>query len=180
MSPTLPRTRPVYTNNRTRIAVGRNARLWARCGQGRMQGYFKRAGCIALRLMVVLLWCDTIQVVPAQTPSHPFEFMEATIPQLQAALATGVGTSRDLVAMYLARIDAYDKRGPALNAISVTNSKALEQADALDAERRAGALRGPLHGIPIIVKDNYETKTCRPRMVHSIWQGGYRQMMPIW
>jgi hypothetical protein len=86
-----------------------------------MQGYFKRAGCIALRLMVVLLWCDTIQVACAQTPSHPFEFMEATIPQLQAALATGVVTSRDLVAMYLARIDAYDKRGPALNAISVTN-----------------------------------------------------------
>jgi amidase len=122
-----------------------------------MQGFFKRVGCIALRLMVVWLWCQTIQVVGAQTPSHSFELMEATIPQLQAVLATRLVTSRDLVAMYLARIDAYDKRGPALNAISVTNSKALEQADVLDAERRAGALRGPLHGIPVVVKDNYET-----------------------
>jgi len=66
-------------------------------------------------------------------------------------------TSRDLVTMYLARIEAYDQRGPALNAISVTNSKALAEADALDAERRAGASRGLLHGIPVIVKDNYET-----------------------
>jgi Asp-tRNA(Asn)/Glu-tRNA(Gln) amidotransferase A subunit family amidase len=59
--------------------------------------------------------------------------------------------------MYLSRIEAYDKRGPALNAISVNNTKALEEAAVLDAERRAGGTRGPLHGIPIIVKDNYET-----------------------
>jgi amidase len=83
--------------------------------------------------------------------------MEATIPELQAALATGTVTSRDLVSMYLARIEAYDHKGPALNAISVTNQKALAEADALDAERRAGASRGPLHGIPVVVKDNYET-----------------------
>jgi len=80
------------------------------------------------------------------------------LPQLQAALTTGVVTSHDLVMMYLASIEAYDKRGPELNSISVTNSKALEQADVLDAERRAGTLRGPLHGIPIVVKDNYETQ----------------------
>jgi amidase len=83
--------------------------------------------------------------------------MEANIPQLQAALAAGSVTSRDLVAMYLARIEAYDKRGPALNAISVINPKALADAARMDDERRAGALRGPLHGIPVIVKDNYET-----------------------
>ena len=86
-----------------------------------------------------------------------FEFMEATIPQLQAALSTGTITSRDLVAAYLARIEAYDKRGPALNAISVVNTRALDEAAAMDAERDAGKWRGPLHGIPIIVKDNYET-----------------------
>jgi len=122
-----------------------------------MWGNFRRAIRIALNLSVVLLWCDTIKAVSAQTPTRSFEPVEATLPQLQAALATGAITSRDLVAMYLARIEAYDKRGPALNAISVTNSKALERADALDAERRAGVLRGALHGIPIIVKDNYET-----------------------
>jgi amidase len=55
--------------------------------------------------------------------------------------------------MYLARIDAYDQRGPTLNAISATNRNALTEADARDAERRAGAP----HGIPVIVKDNYDT-----------------------
>jgi amidase len=62
-----------------------------------------------------------------------------------------------LVTAYLARIDAYDQHGPALNAISVVNSKAIDEAAALDSERRAGAVRGLLHGIPVIVKDNYET-----------------------
>jgi Asp-tRNA(Asn)/Glu-tRNA(Gln) amidotransferase A subunit family amidase len=83
--------------------------------------------------------------------------MEATIPQLQAALSGGTVTSKDLVTAYLGRIDAYDQRGPALNAISVINSKALDEAAAMDAERRTGKKRGLLHGIPIIVKDNYET-----------------------
>jgi amidase len=83
--------------------------------------------------------------------------MEKTIPQLQAALSNGTITSKALVTAYLARVEAYDKRGPALNAISVINSKALDEAAAMDAERRAGAMRGLLHGIPIIVKDNYET-----------------------
>jgi len=86
-----------------------------------------------------------------------FEFIEATIPQLQAALSAGTITSRELVAAYLARIEAYDQHGPALNAISVVNGKALDEAAALDAERRTGRTRGLLHGIPIIVKDNYET-----------------------
>jgi amidase len=83
--------------------------------------------------------------------------LEATIPQLQAALTVATLTSRDLVSMYLARIDAYDQRGPTLNAISATNRNALTEADARDAERRAGPPHGALHGIPVIVKDNYDT-----------------------
>jgi Asp-tRNA(Asn)/Glu-tRNA(Gln) amidotransferase A subunit family amidase len=83
--------------------------------------------------------------------------MEATIPQLQAALAAETITSKDLVGAYLARINAYDQKGPALNAISVINSRSLDEAAAMDAERRAGKTRGPLHGIPVILKDNYET-----------------------
>ena len=86
-----------------------------------------------------------------------FDLMEASIPQIQAALTAGIITSRALVAAYLARIDAYDQRGPALNAISVVNPGALDEAAALDAERRTGKMRGPLHGVPIIVKDNFET-----------------------
>src|SRR5258708_10576621 len=95
----------------------------------------------------------------ASSQTHPrsFELMEATIPQLQAALSEGTISSHDLVEMYLARINAYDKKEPALNAISVTSANALAEADKLDAERRGGSLRGPLHGIPVIVKDNYDT-----------------------
>ena len=120
-----------------------------------MSFILKHAIRTGLNLVAVLIGCGATQVARAQAPLPPFELMEASIPQLQAALATALVTSHDLVSMYLARIDAYDKRGPALNAISVTNSKALEEADALDAERRAGVLRGPLHGIPVVVKDNY-------------------------
>lgn len=83
----------------------------------------------------------------AQMHTQSFELVEATIPRLQSALSTGIVTSHDLVAQYLARIEAYDRHGPALNAISVTNGKALAEADARDAERRAGADHGPLHGI---------------------------------
>jgi amidase len=95
----------------------------------------------------------------AQAPTRSFELLEATIPDLQAALAAGSVTSRDLVSMYLARIDAYDQKGPALNAISAINGQALAEAEALDAERKTRPLRGPLHGIPIILKDNFETVT---------------------
>src|SRR5712671_906293 len=96
-------------------------------------------------------------ILNANAQTKSFEFMEATIPQLQAALAAGTITSKELVSAYLARIEAYDQRGPALNAISVVNSNALDEAAAMDAERRAGKTRGLLHGIPVIVKDNYET-----------------------
>nr|QEO74272.1 amidase [uncultured bacterium] len=72
-------------------------------------------------------------------------------------MANGKVTSRQLVEAYLARIAAYDKQGPALNAIVVLNPQALAAADALDTERKTNGPRGPLHGIPVLVKDNYET-----------------------
>ena len=108
------------------------------------------------------------------------ELLEATVPQLQAALTAGTVTSRDLVAMYLARIDAYDQRGPALNAISVTNGNALTEADARDAERRADTPRGPLHGIPMIVKDNYDTvdHADRGRLALARGLGAARRCIP--
>lgn len=89
--------------------------------------------------------------------SAAFDPMEKTIDELQDAMASGAVTSRQLVETYLARIAAYDKQGPALNAIAVTNPEALATAGALDAERRARGPRGPLHGIPVLIKDNYET-----------------------
>ena len=81
----------------------------------------------------------------------------ATIADLQAALATGRITSVQLVDAYVARIEAYDNAGPALNSVQAVHPKARAIAAALDAERAAGRVRGPLHGIPILLKDNVGT-----------------------
>ena len=82
---------------------------------------------------------------------------EANIRELQAALANGTATSVQLVEAYLARIAAYSERGPTLNAMIMLNPRAGEEAASLDQERSRGNVRGPLHGIPIILKDNYDT-----------------------
>ncbi len=86
-----------------------------------------------------------------------FEIVEASISELADAQAQGRVTARQLVAAYLARIAAYDQLGPRLNSIITRNADALAQADALDRERAASGPRGPLHGIPVLVKDNYDT-----------------------
>ena len=86
-----------------------------------------------------------------------FEVFEQSILELQAAQTSGRVTSRALVDSYLARIQAYDQAGPRLNAIVVLNPRAREDADALDRERASKGVRGPLHGIPVLVKDNYDT-----------------------
>jgi amidase len=82
---------------------------------------------------------------------------EATIADIQVAFKAKTLTCRMLVQMYLDRIDAYDKKGPALNAIVVINPDALKVADALDAKFAQAGPVGPLHCVPLIVKDNYET-----------------------
>lgn len=98
---------------------------------------------------------------PAQAPrssAAPFDVVEATIPELRAALESGRLTSRQLTALYLERIAKYEDR---LNAIITVNPRALEEADAMDKERAAGQVRGPLHGIPIALKDNIHTTDIR-------------------
>ncbi len=87
----------------------------------------------------------------------PFEVHEASIADIHAAMAAGRVTCRALVDAYLARVTAFDKNGPALNAIVVTSGEALVQADALDRRFAQGGLTGPLHCVPVIVKDNFET-----------------------
>src|SRR5882724_9219878 len=82
---------------------------------------------------------------------------EATIADIHAALSAKTLTCRGLVQMYLDRIEAYDKKGPTLNAIVITNPDALKVADALDAKFAQSGPAGPLHCVPLIVKDNYET-----------------------
>src|SRR6184192_4863772 len=83
-----------------------------------------------------------------------FPFVEATIPQLQAAMAAGQLTAHDLVAGYLNRIQQLN---PTLHAVIETNANAIAIANSLDNERKAGHVRGPLHGIPLLVKDNIAT-----------------------
>ena len=89
-------------------------------------------------------------------PPVAFEVTEASIGELGAAMEEGRVTSEQLVEKYLARIAAFDDRGPALNAIIVQNPEAVATARALDAERAATGARGPLHGVPILIKDNYD------------------------
>jgi amidase len=87
-----------------------------------------------------------------------FDVVEATIADIHRALLEQRLTARRLVELYLARIDAYDRAGPALNAITRVHPQALERADELDRDfARTGRLAGPLHGIPVIVKENYDT-----------------------
>jgi len=94
---------------------------------------------------------------PPAAPAKPFSVVEASIAEVHAAFRAGTLTARGLVETYLARIEKYDKP-TGLNALVVVNPEAVKVAAALDAEfRRTGKLR-PLHGIPIIVKDNFETK----------------------
>jgi amidase len=94
----------------------------------------------------------------AQDVQGPFsQLEEATIAELQAEMAAGRLTSHRLVEMYIQRIDAIDKRGPAINTILEINPDALKIADELDQERKKKGPRGPLHGIPILLKDNIAT-----------------------
>src|SRR5262249_54044867 len=82
---------------------------------------------------------------------------EATIADIHTAFKAKTLTCRALVQMYIDRIEAYDRKGPALNAIVVVNPDALKLADTLDAKFAQAGPTGPLHCVPIIVKDNYET-----------------------
>ena len=86
--------------------------------------------------------------------AHDFEFVEATIPELQAAMASGQLSSKDLVKGYLDRIQSLNSL---LHSVIETNPNAISIAQHLDNERRKGMVRGPLHGIPILVKDNIAT-----------------------
>jgi amidase len=87
----------------------------------------------------------------------PFELEEMSATELQAAMTSGKYTSRRIVELYLARIEAVDRAGPKLNSILEINPDALKIAGELDRERKSGRVRGPLHGIPVVIKDNIDT-----------------------
>lgn len=87
----------------------------------------------------------------------PFELEEATIADLQSGMSSGRMTSRSITQQYMARIAELDRKGPTLRHVLEINPDALSIADSLDRERKSGRVRGPLHGIPILLKDNVDT-----------------------
>ena len=96
-----------------------------------------------------------LSLIPARAAT--FDLTSAGIPEINAAFAAGALTSEKLTQLYLARIDAYEKNGPKLHAIITLNPHALAEARALDLERKTKGPRGPLHGMPVLLKDNIET-----------------------
>src|SRR5262249_40259769 len=89
--------------------------------------------------------------------SNSFEFEEATITSLQDGMKSGALTARSITDAYLKRIDEIDKRGPAINSVIEINPDGRDIADTMDRERKEKGPRGPLHGIPILIKDNIDT-----------------------
>ncbi|MBI4482906.1 MAG: amidase [Acidobacteria bacterium] len=110
-------------------------------------------------LLALVLLC-VLRVVPGNSRSQakPFRLEEAIIEDIHSAYKSGRLTSRRLVQLYLDRIEAYDKKGPVINSIITVNSRALEEADKLDAALKASGFVGPLHGIPMIIKDQVDAK----------------------
>ena len=110
--------------------------------------------CVLIMIGIAAL---SIAARSQSTPTSTFDLDETTISDLQQRMQSGRDTSRSIAEKYLARIDALDRRGPALRSILETNPDALTIADERDVERRNGRVRGPLHGVPVLIKDNIAT-----------------------
>lgn len=109
----------------------------------------------------------------------PFEVTEATIAQVHAAFKAGTLTCAGLVNLYQKRIDAYDKNGPAINSLILVNPEAGREAAELDRRYAQSGLTGPLHCVPVIVKDNFETKGLQPLTVPSPSKATSLRRMPF-
>ena len=97
---------------------------------------------------------DPAQSRASASETKPFELDEITVAELQAGMKSGKFTARSLVEKYQERIAAVDKRGPAVNSVIELNPEALSIAEGMDQERKVQGPRGPLHGIPVLIKDN--------------------------
>ncbi len=143
--------------------LGERTQRPANGGTGLSRRDFLRASGVAGALAVTESACAEGVAVPASArqetsaAADDFPLAEATIADLQEGLASGEWTTRAIAEAYLSRIDEIDGRGPALRSVLETNPDALDIADRLDRERREGRLRGPLHGVPVLLKDNIDT-----------------------
>src|SRR3989442_3543500 len=129
-----------------------------------------RSGLAVFAMAVVVVAGCAGPMAGAGVAGKPFSVVETGIPELQKALADGRLTSRQVVIEYLTRIAIYEDQ---LKAIITVNPRVLEEADALDRERALGRIRGPLHGIPIALKDNIHT-TDMPTTGGAVAFEGYR------
>jgi amidase len=124
---------------------------------------FLKSGSVAGLAAASLSSCNPQEPVKATTSESPdvfkddFELNEVTIDELQEKMKNGSYTSRSITELYLKRINDIDKNGPMLNSVIELNPDALSIADAMDAERKSGKVRGPMHGIPVLIKDNIDT-----------------------
>ena len=114
----------------------------------------------------------TVREKHRETAPAAFELDEATIDQLQSGMATGKYTAQSIAHRYLDRIDEIDKHGPAVNSVIELNPDALSIAAELDKERKTGRVRGHLHGIPVLIKDNIDTHDRMTTTAGSLALGG--------
>ena len=115
---------------------------------------FLKAGLLG-GAATVLGVTEAANVQPAQVST--FELDEATIADLQSAMRSGSESAQSIAEKYLERIEAVDRNGPKVNSVIEVNPDAVPIAQKLDLERKEGKIRGPLHGIPVVIKDNIET-----------------------
>jgi amidase len=114
-------------------------------------------GGVSTALLPALAGARTITATAPTPDVPPFELDEITIADLQAGVSSGKFTSRSITEKYLARIEAIDKQGPAIDSVIELNPDALAIAEATDKEAKDKGRRGPLHGIPVLIKDNIDT-----------------------
>jgi len=133
-----------------------------------MQFEHHRAPTLTI-LALVSFSLSSLGACALQNTQHPHADLHGkTLRELQADLSSGTTTSEALVGRYLDRIEAIDRRGPAIRSVLVVNPDALKQARSLDAERKQGRTRGPMHGIPILLKDNIESADPMPTTAGSL------------
>ena len=124
------------------------------------RGFIKSVGALSLAAPIG-------EFAVAQTQGDPFDPTEQSVVALQQSLGSGAVTSEALTSAYLARIARYDQAGPTYRAVLALNPDALRAARALDADRKAGKIRGALHGVPVLLKDNIETLDRMPTTAGS-------------
>jgi amidase len=123
---------------------------------------------LALAIVALSLGCPPPGPAGLTEPASDYPIEEKTVVELMEDMASGRVTSERLVEIYLERIERIDRSGPALRSVLAVNPRAIDDARALDAERARGELRGPLHGIPVLLKDNIESADPLPTTAGSL------------